>query len=62
MAFVKVAKASDVAPGTMNGYVAGDKKVAIANANGKLFAFEDKCPASRSKAVDRLTARQRRHV
>ena len=44
MAFVKVAKVADVAPGTIKGFVAGDKKIAIANAGGKLFAFEDKCP------------------
>jgi 3-phenylpropionate/trans-cinnamate dioxygenase ferredoxin subunit len=44
MAFVKVAKAADVAPGTIKGFVVGDKKVAMANANGKLYAFEDKCP------------------
>jgi len=41
--FVKAAKVSDVAAGTIKGFLVGDKKVAIANANGKLYAFEDRC-------------------
>lgn len=44
MAFVKVAKVADVAPGTIKGFTAGGKNVAIANASGKLYAFEDRCP------------------
>ncbi len=41
--FVKVAKVTDVAAGTIKGFMVGDKKVAIANANGKFYAFEDRC-------------------
>jgi 3-phenylpropionate/trans-cinnamate dioxygenase ferredoxin subunit len=41
--FVKVAKVADIAAGTIKGFLVGDKKVAIANANGKLYAFEDRC-------------------
>ncbi len=33
-----------MAPGTIKGFVIGDKAVAIANANGTFYAFEDKCP------------------
>ena len=43
MAFVKVAKVADVPAGTIKGFVAGEKKVAIANAGGKFYAFEDRC-------------------
>jgi phenylpropionate dioxygenase-like ring-hydroxylating dioxygenase large terminal subunit len=43
MTFTKVAKVADVAAGTIKGFLVGDKKVAIANANGKFYAFEDRC-------------------
>jgi 3-phenylpropionate/trans-cinnamate dioxygenase ferredoxin component len=41
--YVKVAKVTDVAAGTIKGFLVGDKKVAIANGNGKFYAFEDRC-------------------
>jgi 3-phenylpropionate/trans-cinnamate dioxygenase ferredoxin component len=41
--FVKVAKVADIAAGTIKGFLVGDRKVAIASANGKLYAFEDRC-------------------
>jgi nitrite reductase/ring-hydroxylating ferredoxin subunit len=41
--FVKVAKVTDVAAGTIKGFLVGDKKVAIANVNGKFHSFEDRC-------------------
>jgi 3-phenylpropionate/trans-cinnamate dioxygenase ferredoxin component len=41
--FVKIAKVADVAAGSIKGFLAGDKKVAIANVNGKFHAFEDRC-------------------
>jgi 3-phenylpropionate/trans-cinnamate dioxygenase ferredoxin component len=41
--FVKVAKVADIASGTIKGFLVGDKKVAIANVNGKFHAFEDRC-------------------
>lgn len=47
--FVKVAKMADVAAGTIRGYVVGDKKVAIANASGKFYAFEDRCAHAGAK-------------
>jgi 3-phenylpropionate/trans-cinnamate dioxygenase ferredoxin subunit len=43
MALVKVAKASDVPAGSIKGFVVEGRKVAVANANGRLYAFEDRC-------------------
>ena len=47
--FIKVAKVGDIAPGTIKGFIVGDRKVAIANANGKFHAFEDRCSHAGSK-------------
>jgi 3-phenylpropionate/trans-cinnamate dioxygenase ferredoxin subunit len=47
--FVRVAKVADIAAGTIKGFVVGDKKVAIANANGKFYAFEDRCSHAGAK-------------
>jgi 3-phenylpropionate/trans-cinnamate dioxygenase ferredoxin subunit len=47
--FVKVAKVADVAAGTIKGFMIGDKKVAIANAGGKFYAFEDRCSHAGAK-------------
>jgi nitrite reductase/ring-hydroxylating ferredoxin subunit len=44
MTYVKVASISEVAPGKIKGFVAGNKQIAVANMNGTFFAFEDKCP------------------
>jgi 3-phenylpropionate/trans-cinnamate dioxygenase ferredoxin subunit len=41
--FVIVAKVADVPAGTIKGFMVEDKKVAIANNGGKLYAFEDRC-------------------
>ncbi len=43
MAFIKVAKASGVPTGVVLGYEIEGKKIAIANAGGKFYAFEDHC-------------------
>lgn len=43
MVFVKVAKAGDIQPGNIKGFVIDGKKVAIANVGGKYFALEDRC-------------------
>ena len=41
--FLKVAKVRDVPPGEMIGVDIGDNKVAIANVDGELFAFDSEC-------------------
>jgi nitrite reductase/ring-hydroxylating ferredoxin subunit len=41
--FVKVAKAADIGPGTMKGFVVGDTMVLVANTGGKYYAVEDRC-------------------
>ncbi|HTX44346.1 MAG TPA: Rieske 2Fe-2S domain-containing protein, partial [Methanocella sp.] len=43
MAFVKVAKAPGLPGGVALGFVVDGKKVAVANVNGKFYAFEDHC-------------------
>jgi 3-phenylpropionate/trans-cinnamate dioxygenase ferredoxin subunit len=49
MVLTKIAKVGDVAAGTIKGFQVGDKKVAIANANGKFYAFEDRCSHAGAK-------------
>ena len=49
MAFVKVAKASGLPAGVALGYVVDGTKVAVANVNGKLYAFEDLCSHAGAK-------------
>jgi nitrite reductase/ring-hydroxylating ferredoxin subunit len=44
MAFVKVAKVLDVPAGIVLGCEADGKSIAVANVDGKFFAFEDYCP------------------
>ncbi len=44
MTYTKVAKTSDIQPGTIKGFVIDGKKIAIANNEGKLYAIEDSCP------------------
>lgn len=41
--FIRVAKVTDVAAGTIKGFLVGDRKIAIANSGGKFYAFEDRC-------------------
>ena len=43
MGFTKVAKTSEIMPGSMKGYVVGDKKIALSNVGGTFYAFEDRC-------------------
>jgi len=42
--FERVAKASDVAPGEVKGFKVNGEDVAIANVDGRYFAFGDSCP------------------
>lgn len=49
MAFIRVAKVPDIAPGKIKGFVVDNKKIAIANMGGKLYAFEDRCPHQSAK-------------
>jgi nitrite reductase/ring-hydroxylating ferredoxin subunit len=44
MTYTKVAKTSDIQPGTIKGFVVDGKKIAIANPDGKFYAIEDSCP------------------
>jgi 3-phenylpropionate/trans-cinnamate dioxygenase ferredoxin subunit len=39
----RVGLAKEVAPGQMRGFDAGGTRVAVANANGHLYAFDDTC-------------------
>ena len=41
--FVKICKASEIAPGGMKGFTVGDQKILVANVGGKYYALEDKC-------------------
>lgn len=41
---IKVARASEVSAGTIKSFEVHGRKIAIANSNGKFFAFEDHCP------------------
>ena len=41
--FVSVAKAEDISDGEMRAFDVGGKTVAIASANGNLYAFDDIC-------------------
>lgn len=54
MALTKIAKVAAVAAGTIKGFLVGDKKVAIANANGKFYAFEDRCSHAGAKLSNGL--------
>ena len=49
MAFIKVAKVSEIATGKIKGFLIENKKIAIANTGGKLYAFEDRCPHQSAK-------------
>ena len=43
MAFTRVAKTSEIIPGSIKGYVVGDKKIALSNVNGNFYAIENRC-------------------
>lgn len=43
MAFVKVAKTSEISPGSIKGYVVGNTKIAVTNVDGRFYAIEDRC-------------------
>ena len=43
MAFVRVAKAGDIAPGTVHEVQTGGKPVALANVGGKFYAISGTC-------------------
>ena len=43
MALVRVASTSDVAPGQVRVFSAGDKSIALANLNGKFYAVDNLC-------------------
>ena len=43
MVFTRVARASEIMPGSIKGYVVGDKKIAITNVSGNFYAIEDRC-------------------
>ncbi len=42
--FERVAKASDVGPGEVKGFKVNGEDVAVANVDGRYFAFGDFCP------------------
>ena len=42
-AYVKVANANDVKPGQAKAVTAGDRRIALFNDNGTLFAIDDTC-------------------
>ena len=41
--FVKVGKAADVKPGELTAFDAGGVRIAVANADGRLFAIDELC-------------------
>ncbi len=41
---INVTKKSDVPPGQVKNFYKEGKSIAIANVDGKLYAFEDSCP------------------
>lgn len=41
--FEKIAKVSDIAPGEVKAFVAGNEMIAICNNGGKFYAFIDEC-------------------
>ena len=43
MALVRVASTSEVAPGHVRVFSAGDKSIALANLNGKFYAVDNLC-------------------
>jgi nitrite reductase/ring-hydroxylating ferredoxin subunit len=42
--YIKLCKTGDVPPGQVKGFFKEGKSVAVANINGKFYAFEDVCP------------------
>lgn len=42
--FVKVAKVSNLKPGTAAAYGVGNKTIAVFNVGGTLYAIDDECP------------------
>jgi len=44
MSFIEVAQVSQVPPGVMKSFPAGDKQLLIANYDGKYYAIDNKCP------------------
>ena len=43
MAYVKVGKLADVAPGTARVYEVSDRFIAVCNVDGRLYAIDDVC-------------------
>ncbi|HMK46653.1 MAG TPA: non-heme iron oxygenase ferredoxin subunit [Methanocella sp.] len=43
MTLTRIVKATDIAPGSIKGFVVNGKKIAIANVNGSFYAIEDRC-------------------
>ncbi len=43
MAFVKVAKVSDIAPGTVKTFEVNGRSVAVCNVGGSFYAIDDVC-------------------
>lgn len=43
MALLEVGKISDIAPGTMKSFPAGNKQILVVNLEGKFFALDSKC-------------------
>lgn len=44
MTYTKVARTTDIQPGSIKGFVIDGKKIAVANVNGQFYAIEDSCP------------------
>ncbi len=43
MVFTRVASTSEIMPGSIKGYVVGDKKIALSNVGGNFYAIENRC-------------------
>ncbi|HWA88185.1 MAG TPA: non-heme iron oxygenase ferredoxin subunit [Opitutus sp.] len=41
---VAIAKLADVPPGTGKAFAVGDRRIAVFNAGGRIFAIDDACP------------------
>lgn len=44
MSYTKLASTDDIPPGTMKSFDLSGRKILLANAEGKFFALDDKCP------------------
>ena len=43
MAFVKVCRAGELTPGSIQGFEIGEREVVVCNVDGKLYALDDLC-------------------